>query len=108
MFHMINKRALLVEVWCTFISLNFYLFQNNFATLGSQNGFCSPKKVSLGGPGCGHPRHLPLGQSLRRIMRFIHHKLRSLQYRFAVLLGAIVSRRLGTTMLRYYNLRQCS
>jgi len=34
---MINKRALLVEVWCTLISLNFYLFiiifQNNFASL---------------------------------------------------------------------------
>jgi len=34
MFHMINKRALLVEVSCTLISLNFYLFQNNFASLG--------------------------------------------------------------------------
>jgi len=32
-FHMINKRTLLVEVWCTSISLNFYLFQNNFASL---------------------------------------------------------------------------
>jgi len=30
---MTNKRALLVEVWCTLISLNFYLFQNNFASL---------------------------------------------------------------------------
>jgi len=30
---MINKRALLVEVWCTLISLNFYLFRNNFASL---------------------------------------------------------------------------
>jgi len=30
---MINKRALLVEVWCTLISLNFYLFQNNFANV---------------------------------------------------------------------------
>jgi len=30
---MINKRALLVEVRCTLISLNFYLFQNNFASL---------------------------------------------------------------------------
>jgi len=33
MFHMINKRALLVEVSFTLVSLNFYLFQNNFATL---------------------------------------------------------------------------
>jgi len=33
MFHMINKRALLVEVRCTFISLNFIIFQNNFASL---------------------------------------------------------------------------
>ena len=33
MFHMINKPALLVEVWCTLISLNFYLFQNNFGSL---------------------------------------------------------------------------
>jgi len=33
MFHMINKQALLVEVWCTLISLNFYLFRNNFASL---------------------------------------------------------------------------
>jgi len=30
---MINKQTLLVEVWCTLISLNFYLFQNNFASL---------------------------------------------------------------------------
>jgi len=30
---MIKKRALFVEVWCTSISLNFYLFQNNFASL---------------------------------------------------------------------------
>ena len=33
MFHMINKRALLLEVWCTLIILNFYLFQKNFANL---------------------------------------------------------------------------
>ena len=32
---MINKQALLLEVWCTLISLNFYLFQNNFARLRS-------------------------------------------------------------------------
>jgi len=38
---MFNKRALLVEAWCTFITVNFYLFQNNFATLGPQNEFCS-------------------------------------------------------------------
>jgi len=30
---MINKRAHVVEVWCTLISLNFYLFQNNFVSL---------------------------------------------------------------------------
>jgi len=41
MFHMINKRALLVEVSCTLISLNFYLFQNNFV-LGAPNGFYLP------------------------------------------------------------------
>jgi len=40
MFRMFNNRALLVEAWCTF-SLNFYLLQNNFATLGPQNDFCS-------------------------------------------------------------------
>jgi len=33
MFHMINKRALLVAVWCTLISLKVYLFQNDFASL---------------------------------------------------------------------------
>ena len=33
MFHMINKRALLLEVWCTLIILNFYLFQKNFTNL---------------------------------------------------------------------------
>jgi len=38
---MSNKRALIFQAWCTFITLNFYLFQNNFATLGRQNGFCS-------------------------------------------------------------------
>ena len=32
MFRMINKEALLVEVSCTIISLNFYLFHNNFAS----------------------------------------------------------------------------
>jgi len=32
---MINKRVLLVEVRCTLISLNFYLFQNNFASIRS-------------------------------------------------------------------------
>jgi len=32
MFHMINKRAHLVEVWCTLISLNLYFFQNYFAS----------------------------------------------------------------------------
>jgi len=36
MFHIINKRALFVEVWCTLISFNFYLFQNNFASLGAK------------------------------------------------------------------------
>jgi len=36
---MTNKRALLVEVWCTFISLNFYLFQNNFASLRGPKWF---------------------------------------------------------------------
>ena len=35
MVHMTNERVLLVEVWCTLISLNFYLFQNNFASLRS-------------------------------------------------------------------------
>jgi len=30
---MINKRALFLEVWCTLISLNLYLFQINFASL---------------------------------------------------------------------------
>ena len=39
MFRMINKRALLVEVWWALISLIFYLFQNNFAS------FRSPKWV---------------------------------------------------------------
>jgi len=34
MFHMINKRGLLVEVRHTLISLNLYLFQNYFASLG--------------------------------------------------------------------------
>jgi len=33
MFHMTHKQTPLVEVQCTLISLNFYLFQNNFATL---------------------------------------------------------------------------
>jgi len=33
MFHMINKRARFVEVWCTLISLSFYIFQNNFSSL---------------------------------------------------------------------------
>jgi len=32
-FQMINKRALLAEASCMSISLNFYLFQNNFASL---------------------------------------------------------------------------
>ena len=41
---MFNKWARLVDVWCTLISLSFYLFQNNFATLGPQNGFCSAWK----------------------------------------------------------------
>jgi len=41
---MINKRPLLVKVWCTSISLNFYLFQINFASLRGPNGFCSAWK----------------------------------------------------------------
>jgi len=41
MFHMISKRALLVEVWCTLISFILYLFQNNFVSLRGPNGFCS-------------------------------------------------------------------
>jgi len=48
MFHMINKRAL-VEIPRTLISLNFYLFQNNFV-LEAPNGFNPPKKIPLGGP----------------------------------------------------------
>jgi len=43
-FHMIKKGALLVQVWCTFISFNFYLFQNNFSSLRVSNGFCSAWK----------------------------------------------------------------
>jgi len=30
---MINKQALLIEVWCTFVSHNFYLYQINCASL---------------------------------------------------------------------------
>jgi len=37
MFHMINKRALVR----TLISLNFFLFQNDFASLRDPKGFCS-------------------------------------------------------------------
>jgi len=49
MFHKINKRAHLVEVWCTLISLNFYLFQNNFATLrGPEWVLFRLKKLSWG------------------------------------------------------------
>jgi len=47
MFHVINKRALLVEVWCTLISLNFYLFQKNLQVLGAPNGFCCLKRFLL-------------------------------------------------------------
>jgi len=50
MFRMSNKRALLVEVWCTSINLSFHSFQNNFATLGPKMGFIPPEKISLGGP----------------------------------------------------------
>jgi len=32
---MINKQTLLIEIWCTLISLKFYLFQINSATLSS-------------------------------------------------------------------------
>jgi len=35
----------------TLISLNFYLFQNNFATLGPKMSFVLLKKISLEGPG---------------------------------------------------------
>jgi len=45
---MINERALLVEVWCTLISLNFYLFQIDFASLRGPNGFCSAQKYFSG------------------------------------------------------------
>ena len=47
MFHVINKRELLVEVWCTLISLNFYLFQKNLQVLGAPNGFCCLKRFLL-------------------------------------------------------------
>jgi len=38
MFHMIKKRTLLVEISCTLISLNFYLFQIKFASLRGPKG----------------------------------------------------------------------
>jgi len=43
MFRMINKRALLVEVWCTLISLDFYVayFKIILQDFGAPNGFCS-------------------------------------------------------------------
>jgi len=52
MFHMINKRALLVEVWCT--SLNFCLFQNNFASLKGPKWVLFRQKKYLGGPRLAH------------------------------------------------------
>jgi len=44
MFHMIYKRALLVEVSYTLIRLNFHFFQNNFASFRGPNQFCSAWK----------------------------------------------------------------
>jgi len=54
MFHMIIKRGFLVEVWCTLISLNFYLFQNNFASLRGPKLVLFRRKVSLVGPILAH------------------------------------------------------
>jgi len=39
--NMINKRAHLVEVCSPLISLNFYFFQNNFASLRGPKWVCS-------------------------------------------------------------------
>jgi len=44
MFHMIYKRALLVEVSCTLISLMFYFFKIILQVLGASNGLCSACK----------------------------------------------------------------
>jgi len=44
---MINKRALLFEVWCTLINLNFIYFKIGLQVLGAPNGFVPPKKLLL-------------------------------------------------------------
>ena len=56
MFHMISKRALLVEVWCTLISLTFDLFQINFACLRGPKWALFRLKRSLGDPDHNSPR----------------------------------------------------